>query len=173
VETIGKRIVRLRTAKGWTRPELGRQMAKAVSKKKPFSGELIRLYETDTNRPSPDARRALAKVFDRTEQYIEFGDAPQSESKVKQAAAEYRVSVGVSEEALEIARAFDQMQPQARAYIREQVFIYTVIDKSFPWLRHGQARWATPMPSSSTGTRPTSRRSAPSMSSAAACCRRP
>jgi hypothetical protein len=113
-------------------------MAKAVSKKKPFSGELIRLYETDTNRPSPDARRALAKVFDRTEQYIEFGDAPQSESKVKQAAAEYRVSVGVSEEALEIARAFDQMQPQARAYIREQVFIYTVIDKSFPWLRHGR-----------------------------------
>lgn len=45
---------------------------------------------------------------------------------------------GVSPEALEVARAFDQLQPQARAFIREQVFIYTVIDKSFPWLRHGK-----------------------------------
>lgn len=46
--------------------------------------------------------------------------------------------LGLSEEALEIARAFDQLQPQARDFIREQVFIYTVIDKSFPWLRHGK-----------------------------------
>lgn len=44
----------------------------------------------------------------------------------------------LSEEAREIALAFDQLQPQARSYIREQVFIYTVIDKSFPWLRHGK-----------------------------------
>lgn len=44
----------------------------------------------------------------------------------------------LSEESLEIARAFDQLQPQARDYIREQVFIYTVIDKAFPWLRHGK-----------------------------------
>jgi hypothetical protein len=39
---------------------------------------------------------------------------------------------GVSDEALEIARAFDQLQPQAKEYIREQVFIYTVVDKSIP-----------------------------------------
>jgi transcriptional regulator with XRE-family HTH domain len=44
----------------------------------------------------------------------------------------------VSSEALEIARAFDQLQPQAKEFIREQVFIYTVIDKQFPWLRHGK-----------------------------------
>lgn len=59
------------------------------------------------------------------------GQAPSVQSPT----ADYRT---LSPEALEIARAFDQMQPQAREFIREQVFIYTVIDKSFPWLRHGK-----------------------------------
>jgi transcriptional regulator with XRE-family HTH domain len=45
---------------------------------------------------------------------------------------------GVSDEAMAIARAFDELQPQSREFIREQVFIYTVIDKSFPWLRRGR-----------------------------------
>lgn len=73
VETIGERIKRLRIAKGWSRPELGRQMAAKVGRKKAFAGELIRLYEEDTNRPSVEARLALAKVFERNEVYIEFG----------------------------------------------------------------------------------------------------
>lgn len=60
--------------------------------------------------------------------------------KVTEPRAEYQT---LSEESLEIARAFDQLQPQARAYIREQVFIYTVIDKSFPWLRHGRPMGTT------------------------------
>jgi transcriptional regulator with XRE-family HTH domain len=51
---------------------------------------------------------------------------------------EQRGEYNVSDEALEIARAFDQLQPQAKEFIREQVFIYTVIDKQFPWLRHGK-----------------------------------
>jgi transcriptional regulator with XRE-family HTH domain len=45
---------------------------------------------------------------------------------------------GVSQEALAIARAFDALQPQSREFVREQVFIYTMIDKSFPWLRRGR-----------------------------------
>jgi len=63
---------------------------------------------------------------------LRAGEAP---PKVEEPSAPYSTP---SDEALEIARAFDQMQPQAREYIREQVFIYTVIDKSFPWLRHGR-----------------------------------
>lgn len=68
-----------------------------------------------------------------TEQYlVAAGETPHV---MRQPAGTY---AALSEEALEIARAFDQMQPQAREYIREQVFIYTVIDKQFPWLRHGK-----------------------------------
>lgn len=44
----------------------------------------------------------------------------------------------LSEDALEIARAFDKMQPQTRERVREHVFIYSVIDRSFPWLRSGK-----------------------------------
>lgn len=54
-------------------------MATAIARGEPFSGELIRLYEEDENRPSLDARAALGKVFERSEIYIEFGvmvDAP-------------------------------------------------------------------------------------------------
>lgn len=76
VETIGKRIERLRNAKGWSRPELGRQMATAIGKPKPFSGEMIRLYEQGENRPGVEARTALAKVFGKTDAYIEFGITP-------------------------------------------------------------------------------------------------
>lgn len=45
---------------------------------------------------------------------------------------------GISDEALEIARAFDQMQPQTQERVREHVFIYSAIDTSFPWLRSGK-----------------------------------
>lgn len=51
-------------------------MAKAINKKNAFSGELIRLYEEDINRPSPETRGALAKVFERSEVYMEFGITP-------------------------------------------------------------------------------------------------
>jgi hypothetical protein len=44
----------------------------------------------------------------------------------------------ISEEALEIARAFDKMQPQTKERVREHVFMYSVIDRSFPWLRSGR-----------------------------------
>lgn len=43
-----------------------------------------------------------------------------------------------SSEALEIARIFDQLEPQTKNLIREQVFIYSVIDKKYPWLRRGR-----------------------------------
>lgn len=66
------------------------------------------------------------------EQYLSAAGEPFA---VRQPGATYRP---LSDEAVEIAIAFDQMQPQAKDFIREQVFIYTVIDKSFPWLRHGK-----------------------------------
>lgn len=74
---MGQRITRLRHAKGWKRPELGRRMAKAIGRPKPYTGEQIRRYEIDKDRPPPAARKALALVFDRSEQYIEFGDTTQ------------------------------------------------------------------------------------------------
>lgn len=82
MESVGDRIERLRTAKGWSRPELGRQMSKAIGKKTAFSGEVIRLYEGDKNEPGKAALRALAAAFGKSEPYILFGstgDAPASE----------------------------------------------------------------------------------------------
>jgi len=61
--------------------------------------------------------------------------AGESPPKAREPGTAYRA---LSDEALQIALAFDQLQSQAREFIREQVFIYTVIDKSFPWLRHGK-----------------------------------
>lgn len=64
-------------------------MAKALSREKPFSGEVVRLYEEDKNRPGPQARRALAKVFEKDEAYIEFGE---SRPAVRQEQAHYDIS---------------------------------------------------------------------------------
>lgn len=50
-------------------------MAKAVQREKPFTGEVIRLYEEDKHKPGKAARTALAAVFDRDEFYIEFGES--------------------------------------------------------------------------------------------------
>jgi transcriptional regulator with XRE-family HTH domain len=68
----------------------------------------------------------------------DLGDLPYTAGREPAALKVAEPLPGISEEAIEIARAFDQLQPQSREYIREQVFIYTVIDKSFPWLRHGK-----------------------------------
>lgn len=81
METIGKRIERLRGSKSWSRPELGRQMAKAVGRPKPFSGESIRRYEECIDEPGNAARAALAKVFGKSEQYIEFGESSATSPK--------------------------------------------------------------------------------------------
>jgi hypothetical protein len=87
------------------------------------------------NRGIPRAEvGAVAQLMGvRYEDYLEAA----GEKNVNQV-QEVRAGYGVSDEALEIARAFDQLQPQAKEYIREQVFIYTVVDKSMPWLRHGR-----------------------------------
>lgn len=75
METVGKRIERLRKGAGWSRPELGRIMAEKIGRDDPFTGELIRQYELDHTEPPKDARQGLAKAFGRTEAYILFGDA--------------------------------------------------------------------------------------------------
>lgn len=86
VETIGQRVKKLRTAKGWSRPKLGKLMGKAIQRE-PFSGELIRLYEMDKNRPGKDAARALASVFSKSEQYIMYGDPIQVSASANESAA--------------------------------------------------------------------------------------
>lgn len=125
METIGQRITRLRNAKGWSRPELGRQMAEAIKREKPFSGELIRLYEEDMNKPGDDARLALAKVFERPEVYVEFGAMP-SDTRLEQPAAAYNVS----KEALEVAKGFDQLSPDCQEHVMRQVELLRMADAS-------------------------------------------
>jgi hypothetical protein len=44
----------------------------------------------------------------------------------------------LSEDALEIARAFEHMQPQTQERVREHVFVYAVMDSKFPWFRSGK-----------------------------------
>lgn len=77
MESIGQRISTLRKREQWSRPELGRRMAVAIAREKPFSGELIRQYEADVVKPGGPARGALAIVFKRSEAWLEFGDGPQ------------------------------------------------------------------------------------------------
>lgn len=65
-------------------------MAQALKRDEPFTGEVIRLYETDKNRPGKDARLALALVFERTESFIEFGElSPTSSAQVREPDAQY------------------------------------------------------------------------------------
>jgi hypothetical protein len=77
-----------------------------------------------------DVARHMGLTF---EQYL--AEAGEDGNLVQEPPAAYGL---LSPEALSIARAFDEIEPQAREFIREQVFIYTVIDKSFPWLRRGR-----------------------------------
>lgn len=68
-----------------------------------------------------------------TEDYlVRAGEAPPT---AREPSAEYR---GLSDEALEIARAFDRMGPQTKERVREHVFMYSIVDRSFPWLRTGK-----------------------------------
>lgn len=118
-ETMGGRIARLRTAKGWSRPELGRQMAAALKRDKPFSGEAVRLYEEDKNDPGREARRALALVFGRSESFIEFGDSPSiPATQARQPEGEYR---SVSQRALDVARRFDLLSPECQEHVSSQI----------------------------------------------------
>lgn len=84
-------------------------MAAAIDRKKPFTGELIRLYELDENRPPPDARRALAKVFDKTESYIEFGDSKQ---EAREPAPSY--AAGLAPDVDRLIRAYTWLMDEER-----------------------------------------------------------
>lgn len=78
MESMGDRIRRLRESKDWSYRRLGREMGAAIGAGE-FSGEAVRRYEIGKNRPGKDARRALAKVFGKTEQYIEWGASGDSQ----------------------------------------------------------------------------------------------
>lgn len=86
-------------------------MAQSLKRDKPFTGEVIRLYEENTNRPGKDARRALAMVFDRTETYIEFGDTVQQKLEAREPAAAY----GDSPEVARLIRAFSWLTDDEKA----------------------------------------------------------
>lgn len=83
--------------------------------------------------PRAQVGAVAAKMGLSFEQYLERAGEPVNE--VREAGAIYQA---LSDEALEIARAFDQMQPQTKERVREHVFIYSIVDKSFPWLRTGR-----------------------------------
>lgn len=106
METIGQRITRLRNAKDWSRPELGRHMATAIGKDKPFSGEAIRRYENDIDRPGRAALAALTKVFNRDGAFIEYG-VVRERTGINEPAATYAVPLrNEGDTLLAIVRAF-------------------------------------------------------------------
>jgi transcriptional regulator with XRE-family HTH domain len=90
MESMGDRINRLRKAKEWSYRRLAKEMGDAIGTT--FSGEAVRRYEIGKNSPGKDARRALAKVFGKTETYIEFGstgDAPANDPMFSQLVSFY------------------------------------------------------------------------------------
>ena len=88
VETIGQRIERLRKARDLSRPELGRRMAEAIGRAKPYTGESVRQYEDNKISPRGPAAKALAAVFKITESQLLFGEPAHH---VKQEPAHYVV----------------------------------------------------------------------------------
>jgi transcriptional regulator with XRE-family HTH domain len=75
METPGQRIARLRKDRGWTPAELGVRMAEAIERPRPYSRQQINNYEDGVSSLRPDAVKALAIVFKRTEAYILYGDS--------------------------------------------------------------------------------------------------
>lgn len=116
MENPGDMIKRLRNGKGWTRPELGRQMAKALGRAKPFTGELIRLYETHKNRPGKPARKALAVLFGKSEQQIEFGEVNHASAS----SAPQQPSID-SPEVIRLALAFGWLTKRQKAELLKDV----------------------------------------------------
>jgi transcriptional regulator with XRE-family HTH domain len=80
METLGKRIQRLREAKEWSLARLGREMAEKIGRETPYTGELIRKYEMDASQPPREAIKALALVFEKDETYISYGDSKRSKN---------------------------------------------------------------------------------------------
>lgn len=89
-------------------------MATVIGRDKPFTGELVRLYEEGKNRPGADARMALALVFNLTESEIEFG----KQDVARQPPAEYR---SISERAIDVAKRFDQLSPECQEHVSHQI----------------------------------------------------
>jgi transcriptional regulator with XRE-family HTH domain len=114
---IGDRIRALREAEGYSLAELGEKMGEAINRRKPdwslrrFTGETVRLYEAGENNPGDDALTAIALVFGKTKPYVQFGV---SGSIDRGRPAEY-----FSDEVLEVARAVDALDTQARANLIE------------------------------------------------------
>lgn len=117
MESIGERIARLRKSKDWSRPELGRQMAQAIERAKPFSGEAVRRYEQGPDTPGKAARLALAKVFGKTEAYIVFGDTSQPH-KAAQSTSQYNVEPTDSKEELALYLFHNLIEQQQREVIK-------------------------------------------------------
>lgn len=90
------------------------------------------------NRGLPRAEVAdVAKIMGTThDHYLSMAEVAQQQPKKSSMGVVERI--GVTPEALEIARAFDRMQPQTQERARELVFLLSIIDRSFPWLRTGK-----------------------------------
>lgn len=91
--------------------------------------------------PSPELIYVIADKWGVDPRWLATGKGamlPKEAQAITLAETRAKYDAGVSPEALEIARAFDKMQPQTKERIREHVFIYSIIDSSLPWLRSGR-----------------------------------
>jgi transcriptional regulator with XRE-family HTH domain len=115
-KTIAERILRLRNSKTWSRPELGRELASAIGKKKPYSGEAVRRWEEGLDQPGRKARAALAKVFGLSEAYIEFG--PATASRVTQVQEQQAQPYHLTDEERSLIASYRRADPRWRLSLR-------------------------------------------------------
>lgn len=83
----------------------------------------------------------LAKLFEVPPHAIRDDLPEMTYSRVQNAPPlELREPGPLSEDALEIAKVFDRLTPQTRDLVREQVFLYALVDIKYPWLRRGRPK---------------------------------
>lgn len=85
--------------------------------------------------------RKFAKLFGVTPASIrdDLADLPYERSR-KTTSLNAEEPGQLSAEALQYAKLFSTLTPQTREFLREQLFIYSLIDKKYPWLRRGRPK---------------------------------
>jgi len=108
-ETIGERIRRKMKERGWKRPKLRTELKERAQLV--ISVEALRQYMIDKHKPGRAVRKALAIVFDTTEEDIEFGE---SSTALRPPGASYRDKSQPHPEE-KLMRAFSRLLPEQQA----------------------------------------------------------
>ena len=127
METPGRRIQRMRLQQEWSLATLGKKIAAATGRTRPYSGEAIRKYEIGENELRPDVVRGLALVFGKPESYILFGDhATQKRSQpAKEPDATTYIDLGVLyPEEIALLKAYRNVSPENRMAV--QNFLHAI-----------------------------------------------